>query len=101
MSSPNVPSSSSRSKVEGISKSLEELALDPYDGKFFSNFNSLRFPGTLEVLPMEIMWMVLDNVLMGDGPLTHSAICTIRKLSYATNKVVSTQMSDYLQTRES
>lgn len=101
MSSPNVPSSSSRSKVEGISKSLEELALDPYDEKVSSSFNPLRFPGNLEALPMEIMWIVLDNILMGDGTLTHSAICTIRKLSYATNKVVSTQMSDYLQTRKS
>ncbi|KAF3391250.1 hypothetical protein F1880_007841 [Penicillium rolfsii] len=101
MASPNVPSSSSRSNVKSISKSLDEFAFDPFDGKASNSFNPLRLPGALGALPMDIMWMILDEIWMGDGPLTHSALCTIRKLSYATNKAVSAQMSYYLRTKKS
>jgi hypothetical protein len=101
MAPPDSPHGTSKAKMEGISRSLESLALDPYVGKSSSSFNPLHFPGTLRALPMDIIWMILDEIMMGNGPLTHSAICTIRKLSYATNKSISTQMSDYLQTRKS
>jgi hypothetical protein len=101
MAPPESPYDPSKAKLDGISRSLDSLALDPYDGKSSSGFNPLRFPGALGTLPMDVMWIILDEIMIGDGPLTYSAICTIRKLSSATNKSISAQMSDYLRTRKS
>jgi hypothetical protein len=100
MAAPNSSCSSSKAKTEAISRSLEELALDPYVGECSDSFNPLKFPGSLGVLPMDIIWMILDEIVMGDGRLTHGSICDIRKLSYATNRSVSKHMNNYLQTKK-
>ncbi|OOQ89883.1 hypothetical protein PEBR_08088 [Penicillium brasilianum] len=95
MAPPTGRPASSRAKIEqALTRSLERLPHDSGGENCRGNFNTLQFPGSLGALPLDIIWMILDEILMGDGRLSHSAICDIRKLSYATNKVVSMYMSD-------
>lgn len=86
--------------MEAISKSLETLARVPYSQES-CDFSPLRVPGDLGALPLDIIWMILDEILTGDGQLTHTAICTIRKLSTSTNKALSKHVGDYLRTKKS
>lgn len=101
MAPPTRRPTSSKASMEALTRSLEKLPHVSYNGKCPATFNPLKFPGSLGALPLDIIWMILDEILMGDGRLSHSTICDIRKLSYSTNKAVSMHMDDYLRTRKS
>ncbi|KAJ5937285.1 hypothetical protein N7454_004940 [Penicillium verhagenii] len=55
-------------------------------------------PGNLNVLPLELVWMIFDQIFMQDCQLTHSGLCSLRKLAL-TNKDVAAHIEAYLNKR--
>ena len=54
-----------------------------------------NFPGDLHVLPLELIWMILDEILKSSLRLSHRAFCTLRKLAL-TNKAALSHVNLYL-----
>ncbi|KAJ5646354.1 hypothetical protein N7490_002726 [Penicillium lividum] len=57
---------------------------------------SSRFPGDLSVLPLELVWLILDHIIMNTPQLTHSGLCSIRNLAL-TNKEFAAHVDEYIR----
>ncbi|KAJ6095408.1 hypothetical protein N7486_006154 [Penicillium sp. IBT 16267x] len=91
---PSAPSHSERPKLSATSATASAAASTfgiPLPGHISS-----RLPGDLSILPLEILWLVFDQLLKDSPRLTHSSLCLFRKLAL-TNKEVAGHIDSYLQ----